>query len=142
VKPVNKGAQAGPARIRVLLADDHKVVRETLAAMFREEPLLEIVGLACDGQDAVEQARKLQPDVLITDISMPRMDGIEVTRLVSKAWPHILILGLTMHTDSIQHSAICEAGAIKCLVKTDSIEELIEAIFAAVRSRPTPPPFH
>ena len=123
--------------VKVLLADDHKVIREGLDAMLRREPELEVVGLASDGAEAVQQVRKLQPDVLVTDISMPRMDGIEATRLISKEWPHILVIGLTMHADSFHQEAMRKAGAVKCLSKTGSTDELIQAILAAVRSSPT-----
>jgi signal transduction histidine kinase/CheY-like chemotaxis protein len=131
--PARMGAEAHPARIRVLLADDHKMMREGLANILAQEEELEIVGLACDGQEAVEQARKLQPDVLITDISLPGMDGIEVARLVTKTWPRIRVIGLTMHGEGYQHEAMREAGALKCLVKTGSTEELIKSIITAAR---------
>ena len=72
-------------RIRVLIADDHRVVREGLTAILRESGDLEVVGEARDGQEAVEKARELQPDVILMDVSMPRMSGVEATRADRKS---------------------------------------------------------
>ena len=69
-------------KIKVLIADDHRVVREGLSAILREKDDLEVVGEARDGQEAVEKARELQPDVILMDVSMPRMNGVEATRAI------------------------------------------------------------
>ena len=86
-------------RIRVLIADDHRVVREGLAAILRESGDLEVVGEARDGQEAVEKARELQPDVILMVVSMPRMNGVEATRAVKLESPHIGIVALTMYDE-------------------------------------------
>src|SRR2546428_13971705 len=84
-------------RIRVLIADDHRVVREGLTAILRECGDLDVVGEARDGQEAVEKARELQRDVILMDVSMPRMSGLEATRAIKRESPHIRIVVLTMY---------------------------------------------
>src|SRR3989475_13238495 len=86
-------------KIKVLIADDHRVVREGLSAILRESSDLEVVGEARDGQEAVEKARELQPDVILMDVSMPRMSGVEATRAIKRESPHIGIVALTMYDE-------------------------------------------
>jgi len=126
------------ARIRILLADDHKMMRDALAAMLEQQPDFEVVGRAADGREAVDQVDKLRPDVLITDVSMPQMDGIEAARLITQGWPQVAVIGLTMHEGGTHHDAMRQAGAVECLVKSGSTEDLVRAIHAAVRDRRDP----
>ena len=85
--------------IRVLLADDHALFRNGIDRLLKNEPGLEVVGHATDGQEAIELAQQLKPDVILMDISMPRVNGIEATRLIHREYPDIRIIGLSMYED-------------------------------------------
>ena len=118
-------------KIRILLADDHAVLRQGLALLLREEPDLEVVGTAPNGQVAVEEARLLEPDVIVMDVSMPVMNGIEATSIITFELPGIRVIGLSMHEDEKSAHAMLEAGATAFLQKSGSVEGLITAIRAA-----------
>ena len=126
VRPDQPSSSDG--RIRVLLADDHPMLRKGLAEMLLEQPGLDLVGEADDGQEAVEIALQLRPDVVLMDVSMPRMDGIEATRRIKGAAPEIRIIGLSMHEQNDMASTMRDAGASDYLMKTAAPEELIDAI--------------
>jgi signal transduction histidine kinase/CheY-like chemotaxis protein len=130
VAAVSTGPVMTGRRIRVLLADDHAVVREGLARMLDQEADIEIAGEAVDGQQAVEMARQLQPDIILMDVSMPRLNGVEATRIISREFPEIRIIGLSMFDDSDRAQAMRDAGAADYLMKSDSSAGL----FAAIRS--------
>ena len=115
-------------RIRVLIADDHRVVREGLAAIMRESGDLEVVGEARDGQEAVEKARELQPDVILMDVSMPRMSGVEATRAIKRESPHIGIVALTMYDEDKYIFDLVRAGATGYLLKDSDSAQIISAI--------------
>jgi len=123
-----------PTKIRVLLADDHRTMRDGLAAFLEQQPGIEVAGMASDGQEAVDLAAKLQPQVVIMDVGMPRLDGIEATRRIRSAWPHVQVIGLTMHADDSFHEAMRTAGAMDCLVKSGPTEDLLDAIRTAMSS--------
>ena len=123
------GAEAGP--IRVLVADDHKIVRQGLVGILQIEPDIEVVGEASDGEEAVALARKLQPDVVIMDVTMPRMTGIEATKLIRREMPKTRVIGLSMHAESDMAKAMCAAGASAYLTKGGPSEDLIAAIRSA-----------
>lgn len=114
--------------IRVLLADDHKVLREGLARVLSQEPDIEILGEAADGEEAVEKATKLLPDVVLMDMSMPKIDGIEATRAIARKTPGIHVIGLSMFDDEERAQAMLEAGAVKYLTKSGASAELVNAI--------------
>ena len=129
------------ATIRVLLADDHKIVRDGLAVILNTQSGIEVVGLAADGQEAVSLTGKLQPQVVVMDVSMPLLDGIAATRQIAAAWPHVKVIGLTMHADEASRDAMRAAGAVDCLVKTGPTDDLVNAICAATGSvAPWPTP--
>jgi len=126
--------------IRVLLADDHKILRDGLAVVLNTQPGIEVVGFAADGEEAVALAASLQPQVVVMDVSMPRLDGIDATRQIAAACPQIKVIGLTMHADEDSREAMRAAGAVDCLVKTGPTEDLVAAICAATGSAPPWPP--
>ncbi len=129
-------ARASRSLIRVVLADDHKVMRDGLAALLAQQSEIEVVGVASDGKDAIKQARKLQPDLVIMDINIPQMDGIQATREITATWPGIKVIGLTMHTDALSHKTILDAGAVNCLSKSSLSGDLIKTIRAAFAVTP------
>ncbi|GMV28588.1 MAG: DNA-binding response regulator [Rhodanobacteraceae bacterium] len=114
--------------IRVLVADDHTLVRETLVAALDASGECMVVGQAADGIDAVEQCLRLQPDIAIVDISMPRLNGIEVVRRLRTDLPQMRILVLTMHQEEEYVLHMLRAGAAGYLRKDAAMAELIEAV--------------
>jgi len=115
-------------KIRVLLVDDHNVVRQGLGSMLNLYSDIEVVGEAEDGEEAVEKARQLQPDVILMDISMPKMDGIEATRRIHSEFLDIRIIGLSMHDRQDQENRMFEAGASAYCTKDGATEMLLSAI--------------
>jgi DNA-binding NarL/FixJ family response regulator len=118
---------AAPA-IRLLLADDHRLVVEALRALLASDPRLEIVGAAYDGQQAVELAVELEPDVVLMDIAMPVLDGIEATRQITDANPDIRVLILTGSEWNVDSARAREAGASGFILKERSVSDLVDAI--------------
>ncbi len=114
--------------IRVLLVDDHKILREGLCGIFRYEEDMELVGDAEDGSQAVELAEKLRPHVVVMDVNMPVMNGIEATRILSKKCPEIKVIGLSMHNDQDVAAAMEKAGAVGYVAKDAPSDELLETI--------------
>jgi len=118
----------GLPEIRLVLADDHAVVRSGTRELLEQQPDLAIVGEAADGEEAVRLAGQLRPDVVIMDVRMPRMSGVEATRTIKKEYPNVKILVLTAHDDDEYVFALLQAGANGYLLKTAEIEELVRAI--------------
>jgi len=123
-------------KMRILLAEDHKVVREGTRRLLESQPDFEVVGEASDGIEAVELAKKLKPEIIIMDVSMPRLNGIEATRQIKAIYPNIAILPLTGYDDDEYVFALLEAGAAGYLLKDSSGEELIEAIRQVMTGEP------
>lgn len=117
-------------RIRVLVADDHPVFRYGMRALLSSEPDTELVGEATDGEEAVEQALELWPDVILMDLNMPKTNGIEATRKILKANPHTGILMLTMFEDDDSIFAAMRAGAHGYVLKGADGAETLRAIRA------------
>ena len=116
--------------IRILLADDHAMVREGTREILDHYPDLDVVGEAEDGDQAVQLAIQLQPDVILMDIGMPRVNGIEATRRIKAQYPQIAILVLTAYDDDQYVVAILQAGAAGYLLKSARGSELVEAVRA------------
>ena len=104
-------------KIKVLIADDHRVVREGLAAILKTKDDINVVGEAQDGVEAVEKAKTLEPDVILMDVSMPRMGGIEATRQIKREFPHMGIVALTMYEEQQYIFDLVRAGATGYLLK-------------------------
>lgn len=119
--------------IRVLIADDHQIVRSGIRMLLDAQPDISIVGEASDGNEAVELAGSLNPDVVLMDISMPEKSGIEATREIKKANPNVEIVGLTMHAEDRYFFQLLQAGASGYVVKGAAPQELLEAVAAASR---------
>ncbi len=116
--------------IRILLADDHVVMRGGLRLLLEREADFEVVGEAADGRETVELARKLEPDVIVMDVAMPNLNGIEATRQVVSAHPEIAIVVLSMHSDESYVLRALKAGARGYLLKDSAEGDLIRAIRA------------
>ncbi len=114
--------------IRVLIADDHTVVRSGVRLLLEIEPDIVVVGEARDGHEAVALTETLQPDVVLMDIAMPEMDGMVATRQIKAAWPQINILGLTMHRSDEYFFEMLKAGASGYVLKGADTRDLINAI--------------
>lgn len=121
------GEPEAPA-VRVLLADDHVLMREGLANLLGSHPGIRIVGQAANGVEAVELARRLKPDVVVMDVSMPRMSGLEATRILRQEMPGIRIVGLSMHDDRAVAASMRSAGASDYFTKGEDPNVLIAAI--------------
>ena len=114
--------------IRVLIADDHSIMRQGLSGALNLEPDIVIVGEAVNGSKAVECARTLNPDVILMDLGMPEMGGVEATQKIHSEMPKIRVIGLSMFDEMENASIMIEAGAVAYLNKTCSFEELTSTI--------------
>jgi DNA-binding NarL/FixJ family response regulator len=115
-------------KLKVLVADDHAIVREGIFQLLSDHPAVDLVGLAVDGHDAVHKARQLKPGVILLDIAMPGLNGLEALTLLGEEAPEARVVILSMYDkDAYVHRALC-AGAKGYVLKTDSGSEVIEAI--------------
>ena len=120
-------------KIRILLVDDHDILRAGLRAILSAEADIEVVGEADDGSEAVTKAESLSPDVVLMDISMPVMDGLEATRRIHQSCPEVKVLVLTIHDNEEYLFQVLEAGGSGYLVKKSAATELISAIRTVYR---------
>ena len=116
--------------IRILLADDHTIVLQGLSRFLAEQEDMEVVGQAKDGYTTVELARELSPDIVVMDISMPGLNGIDATRLICSENPDVKVIGLSMHSARRYVQEMYRAGARGYLLKDCDFEELLNAIRA------------
>jgi DNA-binding NarL/FixJ family response regulator len=119
-----------PKPMRILLADDHTVVRHGFRRILEAQGDFEVVGEVSNGREAVDQAAAQQPDVVIMDVTMPELNGIEATRRIAEASPRTRVLALSMHRDSVYVREILRAGARGYLLKDSSEDDLIAAVRA------------
>ncbi|MBI1353471.1 MAG: response regulator [Acidobacteria bacterium] len=120
-------------KITVLLADDHALVRQGFRRILEGEPDIEVAGEASNGGDAVTQATKLRPEVVVMDVTMPSLNGIEATRRILKSMQHTQVLALSMHKDQVYVREMLKAGAKGYLLKDSADADLISAIRAVAR---------
>ncbi len=119
--------------IRVLLVDDHTILREGIKSLLAEHEHLRVVGEASDGREAVEKAAELEPDVVLMDISMPELNGIQATKAIKEQSPDTKVLILTMHDEEGYIYPIFKAGASGYVVKRTATRELVSAVEAVMQ---------
>jgi two-component system response regulator NreC len=116
--------------IKILIADDHGIVRDGLRFLISKQQEMEIVGEAEDGRKAIELVRKLEPDIVIMDISMPNLNGVDATRQIVREFPNVKVIALSMHSSSMFVADMIKAGASGYILKNCLFNELVEAIKA------------
>lgn len=126
--PTASATSQGHRTIRVLLADDSEVVRSGLAHLLGMQPDIEVVGQAADGLEAVQLAAQQRPDVVVMDVSMPYLSGVQVTRRLRQTLPEIRVIGLSMHVEEDVGLAMAAAGAVAYVAKASSPRTLLAAI--------------
>ena len=114
--------------IRILITDDHQLFREGIANLLSASPRIEIVGQAENGQEAIKRAKELKPDIVIMDLSLPIINGVDATRILQKELPQTKVLVLSMHAEKNYIKEALEAGAFGYLFKDCTYDQLIEAI--------------
>jgi two-component system, NarL family, response regulator NreC len=120
-------------RIRILLADDHAVVRQGFKMILAEQPDMEIIGEAGNGREALALAESLKPDIVVMDVAMPELNGIEATRRMGESVPHARVVALSMHKDSVYVREILRAGARGYLLKDSVAADLVSAVRSVAR---------
>lgn len=123
--------------IRVMIVDDHQLVRRGLSVYLMTAERIHLVGEAVDGEEAVHRCAELQPDVVLMDMIMPQMSGIDATRLIREKYPNIQVIALTSFKEDEMIESALKAGAIGYLLKDASMEIIVQAIYNAVEGEPT-----
>ncbi|HOX58859.1 MAG TPA: response regulator transcription factor [Candidatus Paceibacterota bacterium] len=117
-------------KTRVLLADDHEVVRDGLRLLIDSQRDMRVVGEAADGKEAIEKACELKPDVVVMDLSMPKLNGLQATERLKAEQPSVKVVALTVHEDASYLLQLCKAGAVGYVLKRSAGDDLIRAIRA------------
>jgi DNA-binding NarL/FixJ family response regulator len=117
----------------VLIADDHDLLRKSVATFINKQAGIKVVGTAANGAEAVERCGTYQPHVVLMDIAMPVMDGLEATRIIRQKYPHIAVVIWTVFSTAADQAAALAAGATCCLQKDGNLRQIVDAIRAAVQ---------
>ena len=123
------------AKARVLLVDDSTEIRNAVRRLFQIHPRFEVVGEACNGEEALESVQILKPSVVVMDINMPRLDGIKATTLIKRVYPHIVVVGLSVYANDDTRKAMTAAGATTVISKEAAVEQLRDEIIESVNRR-------
>ena len=137
----SEGSRGQKEIIRILVADDHPLMRQALTSFLQKQPDFKVIAEAENGEEAVKLVAALLPDVVIMDISMPVMNGLEATRQIKDKYPQIAVLVLTVHTDNEHVLGILEAGAAGYLAKSVFGEEIITAVRSVIAGEAVMTPF-
>lgn len=121
--------------IRVLLVDDHAMVRQGLRSLLQTYPDFEVVGEACNGEEALRYVQELSPSVVVMDVTMPKLNGIEATARIKKKYPHVVVVGLSVNASKENRKAMTAAGAEMLITKEAAVEQLYEEIKESVNRR-------
>jgi DNA-binding NarL/FixJ family response regulator len=124
------------ASVRILIADDYEQIRRAVRTLLASHEEWDVCGEAVDGQDAIQKTKELKPDVVVLDISMPRLNGLEAARIIHKEMPQSEILILSQHTASEMLQAALAAGARGYVTKSDVFRELLPAVEAVSQHKP------
>jgi len=118
----------GKKKLRIVVADDHEVVRRGIRGLLGAQRGWKVIGEATNGREAVEKTSKLKPDIVIVDISMPELDGVQTTRQIREVAPGTSVVGLTMHESNQMVRRVLEAGALGYVLKSDLAAHLVKAV--------------
>ena len=121
--------------LRILLADDHKMLREGLRVLLDSQPGMRVVGEAAGGKEVVDKAGELKPDVVVMDLSMPGLNGLQATELLRERHPDVKVVVLTAHEDESYLTQLCKAGAVGYVLKRSAGDQLVQAIRMAVKGQ-------
>jgi DNA-binding NarL/FixJ family response regulator len=117
--------------IRIVIVEDNKVFREALELLLGLRTDLQVVATVADGEEAVPACKEHEPDVVLMDYRLPGLDGVEATRALKAACPHVAVVALTASANRAEMQALHEAGAVACLTKDQELEEIVDAIHRA-----------
>lgn len=122
-------------RIRVLLADDHAIVRQGLRSILESYPDIDIIGEVADGKESLASVERVRPSVIVMDLNMPRMNGIDATAIIKSRYPEIIVLGLSVNAGDDNQAAMIQAGASALLPKEAAADHLYDMIHSAIVTR-------
>ena len=123
-------------RIRVLLADDHAIVRQGLRSILESYPDIDIIGEVADGKESLASVERLRPSVIVMDLNMPKMNGIDATAIIKSRYPEIIVLGLSVNACEDNQAAMIQAGASALLTKEAAVDQLYDMIHDAIATSP------
>jgi DNA-binding NarL/FixJ family response regulator len=129
-RQVDESARGTSKSLSILIADDHGAARAGLRELFGESPRLRVVGESANGVEAISQAISLQPDIIVMDVAMPQMNGIEATYAIHRTLPHIRIVGLSTHDDENTERSMRDAGAEAYFTKNEGTDQLLEYLLS------------